>query len=117
MSLRLYLDEDSMEHGLVLALRARGLDIETAYEAETIAQNDENQLRYAFSQRRVLVTFNASDFCRLHNEFHVRSEDHAGIIINKQSYGIGGALRRLLKLNSDLSIEQMENRLEFLSNW
>lgn len=34
MELRLYLDEDSMDQRLVRALRARGLDVETALGAK-----------------------------------------------------------------------------------
>ena len=36
MKLRLYFDEDSMHHGLVRALRARGVDVVTALEAGMI---------------------------------------------------------------------------------
>jgi hypothetical protein len=117
MSLRLYLDEDSMDRALVQALRARGLDVETAYEAGTIAQSDESQLRHAAEQRRVLVTYNARDFCRLHREFLLRNEGHMGVVISDQSHSVGEALRRLLRLSGALSAEQMENHLEFLSAW
>jgi ActR/RegA family two-component response regulator len=38
MDLRLYLDEDSMDQRLVRALRARGVNVETALEAEMVAR-------------------------------------------------------------------------------
>ena len=53
MELRLYLDEDSMDQRLVRALRARGLDVETApgakrpermrRSARDLEHNDENR--------------------------------------------------------------------------
>jgi hypothetical protein len=39
MTVRLYCDEDSIQHSLVLALRKRGVDILTALEAEMLWEN------------------------------------------------------------------------------
>jgi hypothetical protein len=48
--LRLYLDEDSMDNALVQALRARGVDVLTAYEAGMIGRVDADHLDFATEQ-------------------------------------------------------------------
>lgn len=63
-AVRLYFDVDSMERGLLVALRAWGVDAVTALEAGMTAATDEEQLEFARLQTRVLVSFNGSDFCR-----------------------------------------------------
>jgi hypothetical protein len=42
--IRLYIDEDAMNKGLVQALRARGIDVITALEADMIERPDEEHL-------------------------------------------------------------------------
>lgn len=69
MSLRLYLDEDSMDKTLVEALRARRVDLQTALEAVMIERPDEEHLDYATKQVRVLYSFNVSDYYRLHSSY------------------------------------------------
>src|SRR5207237_7436698 len=44
VTIRLYFDEDSMQHALVNALRARGIDVLTALEAHRIERSDEDHL-------------------------------------------------------------------------
>src|SRR5688572_21653875 len=51
MIVRLYLDEDSMDHALVLALRGRGVDILTTMEAGMLARLDEDNLEFATSRQ------------------------------------------------------------------
>ena len=118
MTIRLYLDEDSINHALARALRARGVDVISALDADLIAADDETQLTYATAQGRVLVSCNIGDFLRLHDSFIAAKKDHAGIIlIAQQQYGLGEQLRRILALIAALSVEAMHNRVEFLSSW
>ncbi len=43
---------------------------------------------------------------------------HAGIILARQrQYSVGEQMRRLLKLVGAMSAEDMQDRLEFLSDW
>ena len=58
MTLRLYLDEDSMDQDLVRALRARGVDVVTALDDGMIERADEDHLLWAATQARVLFSFN-----------------------------------------------------------
>ncbi len=68
MKIRLYFDEDSMRRSLLRALRARGVDVITALDADMIERKDAEHLGYATQQGRVLCTFNARDFYRLHTD-------------------------------------------------
>ncbi len=118
MTIALFFDEDSMDKDLVFALRARGVDAETALEANMIAESDQDQLEYATSQKRVLCSFNVADFFRIHSECVHSGKSHAGIILSmQQQYSIGEQMRRLLRLISELTTEEMHNRIEFLGSW
>lgn len=113
-----YLDEDSMDRALVAALRARGVDVRSALEAGMIEIADVDHLAYSTSLGRVLLTCNIGDFCQLHQEWLSSGRSHAGIVcMPQQALSIGPRLRRLLRLLTTLSTDQMWNRLEFLSNW
>ncbi len=47
-----------MDRALVAALRARGVDVQTALEARMIEIDDADHLAYSTSQDRVLLTKN-----------------------------------------------------------
>ncbi len=118
MPIRLYLDEDAMDDDLVQALRLRGVEVETAFDAHLIAHSDDEQLAYAGSVGRTLYTFNVSDFMRLHSVYMAAGQTHAGIIFgHQQRYSVGEQMRRLRRLIALHSIEAMQNSFEFLSNW
>jgi hypothetical protein len=59
---RLYIDEDAMDTGVVRGLRARGIDVMTASDMGMICQPDEEHLRFATGQSRVLYSFNVEIF-------------------------------------------------------
>jgi len=52
----------------------------------------------------------------IHYEFMRDGKHHGGIIVAKQ-VSVGETVRGLLHLVSTLSAEDMEDRLEYLSNW
>lgn len=64
--IRLYLDEDTPRKALIKALRNAGFDLITTSEANNLSQSDDEQLIWATQQSRVIYTYNAQDFCRLH---------------------------------------------------
>ena len=107
-----------MRRSLVRALRARGIDVVTALDAGMIERADREHLAYAASHARVLCTFNVGDFYRLHSEYLSQGKRHAGIILmQQQRYAIGKQLRCLLRLIAGKSVDEMENWVEFLSDW
>jgi len=117
-SIRLSIDEDSMDRKLVRALRARKVDLVTPLEAGLIESTDEEQLGAATAQGRVLYSANAADFHRLHWTWLASGREHAGLILcPQQRYSVGEQMRRLLRLMAARSAEEMRNRLEFLANW
>ena len=84
MTIRLYLDEDSMDRSLVQALRARSVDVVTAFESEMIGRADQDHLDFATEQKRVLFSFNVGDFYHLHSAYLEDNKLHAGIILSRQ---------------------------------
>jgi hypothetical protein len=112
---RFFTDEDI--HGVVaVQLRAAGLDAVSTPEAGRLGESDLSQLLWATQEGRAVVTFNTGDFARLHHEFMNQGQHHAGIIVSQQR-SIGDTVKRLLHLASSRSAEDMQDRLEFLSNW
>src|SRR5262245_21354955 len=118
MTIRLYFDQDSMRHALIHALRARGIDVQTALDAGMIERTDEEHLTFATTQGRVLCRFNVGGFYQLHTNNIAQHKAHAGIVLaRQQQYSVGEYLRRLLNLVAHLTAEEMQNRVEFLSAW
>ncbi|HZL87934.1 MAG TPA: DUF5615 family PIN-like protein [Pirellulaceae bacterium] len=116
--IRLYLDEDSMSHSLVSALRGQGVEVLTAFEAGLIQASDEEQIAFATSKGAAIYSFNVSDFYRIHAERLRGGKSHTGIILcQQQQYSIGEQLRRLMKLLGALTELEMVDRVEFLSAW
>jgi len=114
--IKLYLDEDAISRALIRALRARGVDLLSAQEAQQIGVADKEQLVYALAQGRTIFTFNTRDFAVLHTEYLSQQQTHAGIIVSDQIH-VGLIVRRLLKLLDAKSAEDMQSWLEFLSSW
>ena len=113
----LYLDEDATHNRLLQALRNRGADAISTAEAGRISQSDEDQLEWAFANRRVMYSFNVRDFYRLHTVWLIENKPHAGIVLGRQNYSIGDQVRGLLQLIATKSFEEMKNQVEFLGEW
>lgn len=45
---------------------------------------DEEQLQFAATENRAIVTFNIRHFARLHWDWTSRGRNHAGIIVSRQ---------------------------------
>lgn len=114
-SIKLYLDED-VEVFLADAVRRRGYAATTARDCSNLGITDLAQIEFAHRLGLVLVTYNVRDFPRLHYETIGRNEHHGGFIVAKQE-SFTTILRRLLKLLASKSSEDMQDALEYLSNW
>lgn len=115
---KLYIDEDSMDRDLVRALRARGVDVNTAQEIGMMGRSDEDHLLFATGEGRVLYSFNRGDFYRLHTQLIAEDRSHAGIVLARQQhYSVGEQMRRLLRIMALRSAADMRNQVEFLSAW
>lgn len=56
--LRLYIDEDAMDGGLVRGLRSHGIDVVTAFDEGMVRRMDEEHLSFATAQGRAIYSFN-----------------------------------------------------------
>lgn len=106
-----------MNSALLDALRLRGVDVVSVAEVGMLARSDEEILDWARTNHRVVYSFNARDFYRLHTDWLDRKKSHNGIILGLQNYSVGEQLRRLIKIISSKSAEEMQNQVEFLSAW
>lgn len=113
--IKVYTDED-IDIAVSKALKLRGFEASTTLERKRCKSSDEEQLEYATSIGAVLLTHNVQDFPKIHYEFMRHGKHHSGIIIVKQ-VSVGEIVRSFLRLASTLSAEDMEDRLEYLSNW
>ncbi len=118
MKLRLYIDEDSMSHALVEALRSRGVDVLTPLDAGTMGWSDEEQLQFASEAGCAIFSCNVGDFLVLHTKWQETGRNHDGIILaQQQQFSVGELMRRLLRLMAGKTAESMLNQVEFLSVW
>ncbi len=115
--IRLYLDEDTMDSDLLTALRLRNVDVLSTGEAQMLSRSDEEQLKWALENQRVVYSFNIRDFYRIHTNWVEEKQDHSGIILGFQNYSIGEQMRRILRIIATKSAEDMKNQVEFLSAW
>jgi hypothetical protein len=110
-----FTDEDVFS-AVAPALRAAGSDAVSTTEANRLGETDESQLEWAATNGRVLVTFNVSDFARLHAEWLASGRHHAGIVVSEQR-PVGDTIRRILRLAAAVDAASFQDRLEYLSSW
>jgi hypothetical protein len=95
---KLYFDEDSGQHDLINALRREGLDVQSTAEAGMNGRDDDDQLIWAATQGRIMVSANVGDFVAVHSNWVERGRPHAGIIlIHRRHYSLGEIVRRLVR--------------------
>ena len=91
-------------------LLRHGVDVLTAQAAGRCGFSDTDQLAFATSEERVLVSFD-SDFLTIHQTGFV----HTGIAwCQEQKYGIGQLIQALLLLHGVLDRDSMRNHVEYL---
>jgi predicted nuclease of predicted toxin-antitoxin system len=86
MAPKLYLDEN-IPPLLAQQLRRRGFDVSSAHEVEMLGKSDEEQLKYATQNGRILLTFD-TDFVSLAIRWLAEGKRHNGIVISSE-YKIG----------------------------
>ena len=91
-TIRFFTDEDIFG-AVAVQLRAKGFDALSTPEAGRCGADDESQLQFASQERRALVSFNVTDFARLHQEGMNQGQHHAGVVVSSRR-SIGDMLRR-----------------------
>jgi predicted nuclease of predicted toxin-antitoxin system len=80
--MRLYLDDDSVDPGLIRLLRRDGHDVEVPADVGLAGSSDQVHLAHAIRHRRVIVTRNYRDFEALHDLVAVAGNGHhCGIVV------------------------------------
>jgi len=79
---KVYLDED-VHKRVADGLRLRGFDVVSSHEIGRKGMTDQQQLDYAISQERLLVTFNVSDYVKLGREYAASGKRHYGIALSR----------------------------------
>ncbi|MGH2535311.1 MAG: DUF5615 family PIN-like protein [Thermomicrobiales bacterium] len=97
LSAIVYLDHN-VDPTMAIGLRSHGYDTGIAQESGLDRSSDEEHLRYASREGRILITHDLRDFARLAEAWYQRGESHAGIVLTGQPTIVphGEFLRRLL---------------------
>ncbi|GAB4463637.1 MAG: hypothetical protein Kow0070_24460 [Anaerolineales bacterium] len=111
-TIHLYFDED-VSAGVVENLRTRGFDVLSARDAGTLGRSDDEQMLYAVSQRRAIVTHNRVDFEKQHRKFLEGGLKHYGVIIAKRRRDTE-EVAKLLELLDSVAAEEMQNQLRYI---
>lgn len=113
--MKLYLDEH-VSPALASILRERGIDCLSTRECGNIGHPDQDQLVYATTHGRALVTFNRNDFLRLAQQWAETERPHAGLILSKQAQ-VFELLRLLLHLAARHCNDDLTNHILWLQNY
>jgi predicted nuclease of predicted toxin-antitoxin system len=92
------------------ALRQHGFDVTTPADADLLSADDPEQLAFATSADRVMVTHD-DDFLRLHAE----GVEHAGIVFCHLNKYTPSQLQFMLRMfGTCYTMEEMRGRVEYL---
>ena len=110
--IELYLDED-VDVLVAELIKAYGFSASTAREREQLGKSDSEQLFYAVSHRKTLLTHNRADFEALAGEYSESGKEHYGIIlaVRHPAYEI---VRRLLKIINHITADEMKNQIRYI---
>ncbi|MCK4330332.1 DUF5615 family PIN-like protein [candidate division WOR-3 bacterium] len=110
--IELYLDED-VSVLLSELLKSRGFKATTTRDAGMLGKTDSEQVAYAASEERTLLTHNRVDFEKLHNEYLKAGKEHYGIIIagRRDEYSM---LKRILRILNRITADEMKNQLKYI---
>jgi predicted nuclease of predicted toxin-antitoxin system len=94
-------------------LKARGFDAITARDAGQLQISDEEQLAYAISQERTLVTHNRTDFEELILDYFNTEQTHYGVIyaVRRSPQEIA---QRLMVILNHVTADEMENQVRYI---
>uniref|UniRef100_B8HKI7 DUF5615 domain-containing protein n=1 Tax=Cyanothece sp. (strain PCC 7425 / ATCC 29141) TaxID=395961 RepID=B8HKI7_CYAP4 len=95
---------------VAVLLRSRGWDVTTVPEQGTLGKTDREQLEFATSLQRCLLTHNRVDFERLHLHYVEVERQHYGIIVvpQKNAYEVA---QRIDILANALTVDKIMNQL------
>lgn len=114
--MKLYLDEN-ISPVLASVLRGRGYDAISAHEVGMRGKKkDEEQLEYAVSRGRMLLTFNAKHFAPLAEKYFKEGREHYGIVVTK-TLDFSLLIRLTLNLLGRATAEELKNSFVWLESY
>ncbi len=108
----IYLDED-VSVLIAELLRVRGFTVQTTQEAGRKETDDAEQLEYAVSQQRTILTHNRDDFAELAQSYFAHGKKHYGIIIAVRRPPQQIVERLLVTLNR-MTADEMEDQIIYI---
>jgi len=81
-----------------------------------LSHDDAEQLVWAVTQERAIVTFNVSDFMTLHEEYQADRKEHFGILLSTAET-VPVLLHRLLRLLNSLSADELKSQIRWLNDY
>lgn len=110
--IHLYFDED-VSVRIVDNLRTRGFDVLSSRDADMSGRSDDEQMLYAVSLRRAIVTHNRVDFETQHGKFLENGLKHYGVIVAKRRKDTE-VVTKILALLDAVTADEMENQLRYI---
>ena len=105
--------DENVDEKLGPALRHYGYDVLTVREAGRRGRSDEEQLEYAASTGRALLSHNIADFARLHERWMTQGHEHWGILLTEE-IDFRNLLRCTLQALDRYSADEAKNRVIFI---
>jgi len=109
---RLYFDED-VSVLIAKLVSARGFEVSTTQEAGHVGQTDEQQLSFAASEQRALLTHNRVHFESLAARWASEGKHHAGILIATRRPP-REVMGRLLGILNRWTADEVDDRIFYL---
>ena len=97
-------------------LRQWGYDAVHVLEVNRGGKSDAEQLRYAASQKRTLLTHNIRDYLILDRNYKRQGQERDGLVVTDQ-VSLRELLRRTLRCLSRYSIEDARNQVIWLQDF
>ena len=112
---KLHLNEH-LSPRLAEQLRGHGFDVTSTLGSNMVGADDDEQLAYAASNQRAIVTFNHKDFVVLHLNYAAEGKVHWGIVLSTVET-MDVLRRRLLRLLNTVSAEELKNQMHWLNEF
>jgi hypothetical protein len=110
--IELYLDED-VDVLVSKLIQVRGFAATTTQEVGRLGGSDKEQLAYAVSQHKTLLTHNRIDFEILARQYFASGQTHHGIIIAVRRTPQELVRRLLIILNHD-TVDEIRDQLRYI---
>jgi Domain of unknown function (DUF5615) len=110
--IELYLDED-VNVLIANILQGQGFTALTTRDAGMLKKKDAEQLAFAASQQKTLLTHNRADFEKLFEEYSIAGQNHAGIIVvfRRPPYEL---VQKLLPILNQITADEMVNQIIYI---